>query len=198
MNDITKNESFIKAQEKYEEVQKLLNAMVDSYLNDTNDQDFSREIFLRQYDFTLQTILLAVGLADGCISEEEGEAIRLIAKNGSILDYLNRSLEDGEEPWTMDNFTKASPYLVARTQMILEKRLEDIIDNFTEFVVVIAAKTEDPSKLISALKNLTKKVIEYTICVDGKYSDDEHDVTNIKYDEVLNESIQRSIRKLAD
>ena len=195
---IKTNESFRKAEAEYEKVLDLLNGMVDGYLADTGDKDFSREVFLRQYDLTLQTILLAVGLADGAISDAEGEAIITIAKNGNIIDFLNAGRGKDEEPWTIDNFTKASPYLATRVQVQIEKNLEDIIDNFTEFVVIVAAKTEDPNKVLATLRALTKKVVQYTISVDGKFSADESDVTNIKYDEVLNDSIKRSIQKLSN
>nr|MCR5348700.1 hypothetical protein [Bacilli bacterium] len=73
MTDITKNENFIQAQEAYEQIQGILNSTVDSYLEKSGDTDFKRDIFLRQYDYMLQTMLLAVALADGKASAEEIE-----------------------------------------------------------------------------------------------------------------------------
>nr|MCR5348493.1 hypothetical protein [Bacilli bacterium] len=168
---------------------------VDSYLEKSGDTDFKRDIFLRQYDYMLQTMLLAVALADGKASAEEIEAIRLIAKNGSIINFLNQGLPLDAEPWEWKNFTEQSPYIVAQYQLDLEKKLEDIIDNFNELLVITAINIEQPHKFLNTLGEITRKIEQGVITVDGILSPEEDAVIEKKIKEVYKASLNRVIEK---
>ena len=196
MTDITKVESFIQAQEAYEQVQGILNSTVDSYLERTGDTDFKREIFLRQYDYMLQEMLLAVALADGKVSPEEIKAIELIAKNGSIIKFMNQGVALDEEPWKWEDFTESSPYIVAQHQLNLEARLEDIIDNFNELLVITASGMDEPHKFLNLLGDLTRKIEVGVITVDGILSPEEDAVITKKMKEVYKASLARVIAKM--
>lgn len=186
MAEYTNPAAFEKAKKAYENVQLFLNGTVDAYLEDTGDTDFKRDVFLRQYDYALQCMLFAVVLGDGVAHPEELQAIKEIAQNGDLMEMISND----RVQWTWDEHGEASPYLVAKFQMKLEDQLEDIIDNFSQLIVISASRT-DGKAYIDTLLDLTTRIAENIAAVDGELDDNEHDLINLKINEIFLESFRR-------
>ena len=187
----TDPKSFEKAKKAYDNIQVLLNGTVDAFLAENPDSDFDRGIFLRQYDYALQCMLLAVVLGDGVAHPEEVDAIHAIAQNGDLMQMISNE----RVTWSWEEHAEASPYLVTKMQLTLEERLQDIVDDFSALIIVSASQTNADAYIDLLLEN-TRRIAEGIAGVDGALDPNESDIISVKIKEIFLESLRRAEMKL--
>ncbi len=190
-------ESFDRAAEHYSLVEKYVQSVGDKIEEAMGKENFQSEIFVRQFDFVLQIILLKVITADGEADWSEIFAIKNIPQHGDITEYLNANMQD-KISW--ESFAGADIQRLAAFSSMLDTSLDNILANFMESVAFVDVNGETKERVFIEIANGVDKIATAVAGVDGLIEGSERfriyesiiSILRKKYDEAVELLFQKS------
>ncbi len=196
--------------EKTSRVESLKNAVghyasIDQYLQSVGSkmeeslgkEFFQSEIFLKQFDFSLQMILFKVITADGEADPSEIFAIKNIPQHGDVIDFLNESLKD-KLFWS--NLAERDIQSLVTFDAELNASIEAIFDNFMEYVAFVDVNAETKEAVFLRVSQAIDEIATDVAGVNGLIENSERfriyeslvSILRKKYDVCVQRIYQRS------
>lgn len=161
---------------KYQKSVKTLNEIADQIKNYL--PDFNEEVLIKAFDFALESTLLKEAISDKKISLEEIEFLKMLFKNGNVLELLQNNTNSlFIKSLKLEDIVVLSP----DEQEILIDTLKDLTKDYVE-VVSIGLGIVDALTIKNYYKSLSRNVYSILVLfalIDGKKDKKEiEDATN--------------------
>ena len=198
MNEKTNRvESLKNAFEHYASIDQYLQSVANKMEESLGKENFQSEIFLKQFDFSLQMILFKVITADGEADEGEIYAIKNIPHHGDVLDYLSENLN---YPFFWGNLEQRDIQSLVNFDAQLDGAIEAIFDNFMEYVAFVDVNGETNEAVFLRVAQAIDEIATDVAGVNGLIEGSERlriyeslvSILRKKYDECVQRVCQRS------
>ena len=198
MNEKTNRvESLKNAYGHYASIDQYLQSVANKMEESLGKENFQSEIFLKQFDFSLQMILFKVITADGEADESEIYAIKNIPHHGDVLDYLSENLN---YPFFWGNLEQRDIQSLVNFDAQLDGSIEAIFDNFMEYVAFVDVNGETSEAVFLRVAQAIDEIATDVAGVNGLIEGSERlriyeslvSILRKKYDECVQRVCQRS------